>query len=32
MVRYTVEPERAAENVELVHAVNDEMHGAQRMP
>jgi hypothetical protein len=29
MVRYTVKPERAAENVELVRAVYDELHGAQ---
>jgi hypothetical protein len=29
MVRYTVKPERAAENVELVRAVYDERHGAQ---
>jgi hypothetical protein len=29
MGRYTVKPERAAENVELVRAVYDELHGAQ---
>jgi hypothetical protein len=29
MVRYKLKPERAAENVELVHAVCDELHGAQ---
>jgi hypothetical protein len=29
MVRHTVKPERAAENVELVRAVYDELHGAQ---
>jgi hypothetical protein len=29
MARYTVKPERAAENVELVRAVYDELHGAQ---
>src|SRR4029450_793215 len=29
MVRYTVKAEPAAENVELVRAVYDELHGAQ---
>ena len=29
MGRYTVKPERAAENVELVRAVYDELLGAQ---
>ena len=29
MVRYRVKPERAAEYVELVRAVSDELHGAQ---
>jgi hypothetical protein len=29
MGRYTVKPERAAENVELVRVVYDELHGAQ---
>jgi hypothetical protein len=29
MVRYTVKPERAAENVEFVRAVYDELHSAQ---
>jgi hypothetical protein len=29
MGRYTVKPEPAAENVELVRAVYDELHGAQ---
>jgi hypothetical protein len=29
MVRYTVKPERAAENVELVRTVYDKRHGAQ---
>jgi hypothetical protein len=31
MVRYRVKPERALENVELVRAVYDELHGGQHM-